>query len=666
MAILCGKGLLTNLLRHTLTMSHHSHLLTSTLRALSFFLLALAYVFPVAAEPQKIFICKDGEIFPVFEPAKLLRSDIDGSNLTTIRTSTIDSLRGCHYDSVADKIFVYDNDPSDSQFKIFRTNPDNSGQMALQFPFNGEQLLRIIGTFAGDNFNTQLVDGPGPALFWGDPDNHQINFSSSLNSREFGPPNKNNPQTLFTTQGAGVYIPIDLEIDPFEKYLYVGNDNGNGTGAITKIALNESGSSVIVSSTSRTVNGIALDPYGHRIFWTQSDNRVFVSDLNGNDSVELTSLLAETIDISHERFDIEYDPDEDKIYWLEYARPLVIGGGTPPPGRLMKANSDGTNSEVVIADIGYRAIFLSLQYGTLRPKLSSPGKNTNHTSKFELFYQLPELPSSGSVEVTLKQAGSPIASFTMPNEVALVTEISPFAGNSNIGNSVVSATGFPIPEGKYDIELSYQDAAGNPPNISVSKDVELIRPTATPTNTPTPTFTPTRTATPTRTPTATATNTPTRTPTQTATPSPTTTPTTTPTLIPTLTPTATPTETAAVILPTSTPEATPTTGPTQQQITPTPEPVPTQCISAAAAPTIKVKRGQTILTVAAKKNARLTFIAKPIGSPLRKVIRKTVTAPKNGRLTFSFGKLKRGAWEFSYSIKIKKITSQSCPLQRKI
>ena len=644
-------------------MSHHSHFLTSTFRALSFLLIALAYVLPVSAQPQKIFICRDGEFAnPITQFGKLLRADIDGSNLTTIRTSTIDSVRGCYYDSSTDQLFVVDVDPSDSQFKIFRTNPDNSGQVALQFPFNGEPLLRIIGTFARDDFNTQLVDGPGPALFWGDPDNHQINFSSSLNSREFGPPNKNNPQTLFTTQGAGVYIPIDLEIDPFEKYLYVGNDNGNGTGAITKIALDESGSSVIVSPTSRTVNGIALDPYGRRIFWTQSDNRVFVSDLNGNNSVELTSLLAEPIDVSHERFDIEYDPDEDKIYWLEYARPLVIGGGTPPPGRLMKANSDGTNSEVVIANIGYRAIFLSLQYGTLRPKLSSPRENTTHTSKFELFYQLPELPSSGSVEVTLKQAGSPIASFTMPNVVALVNEISPFEGDSNIGNSVVSATGFPIPEGKYDIELSYQDAAGNTPNISVSKDVTLIRPTATPTSTPTPTFTPTRTATPTRTPTATATNTPTRTPTQTATPSPTTTPTST--LTPT--PTATPTETAVVILPTATPEATPTTGPTQQQVTPTPEPVPTQCISAAAAPTIKVKRGQTSLSVSVKKGARLTFTAKPTGSPVRKAIRKSVTALKNGKLTFSLGKLKSGTWEFSYSIKIKRITSQSCPLLRNI
>jgi hypothetical protein len=103
----------------------------------------------VYADPQKIFICIDSTLSaPQIDFAKLKRVDPDGNNLTLIRTGTDTSIRGCHYDSAEDKLFLRDTDPSDRHSKIYKVNPDNSSPQILQFPATGETIYSIFGTFA--------------------------------------------------------------------------------------------------------------------------------------------------------------------------------------------------------------------------------------------------------------------------------------------------------------------------------------------------------------------------------------------------------------------------------------------------------------------------------------------------------------------------------------
>jgi hypothetical protein len=573
----------------------------------------------VSADPQKIFICADGTFgaqIPDF--AKIKRADFNGSNLVTIRTGTDSFIRGCQVDSTLDKMFVLELDTVDHYYKIYRVNPDNSSQTTLQFPVPGENFYNIFGSFA--------VDALASNLFWPDSTNFQIKYASSVNPRVVGPPAQNDPQILFTSDTAGVSAPNDLEIDPINRMLYV----GNGNGGITRIDLDGSGSEAVISG-GPGVFGVAVDPFHNRIFYTLDNNSVFTAGLNGANPIELTNNIGAISDSAHRRMDIDYDVDTDKIYWVEWADPIPPFGGQATPGKLRRANPDGTGAEDVIADLGYRALYLSFQYGTLKPKLNSPRSGQTYVSEFPFYYQLGEPAAAGTVKMNLKQGANIVASMTMINEQNVTGSIMPFSANANSLGFVTASSGFPVAEGSYTIELTYQDAAGNPASSTSATNVNLALPTATATNTPTKTntSTPTSTATITNTPTTTATATGTNTPSATTVGGDDT---------PVITPTA----------------FTPTVGPDSQ------------CISTTALPLVKIKGRKASLTIIAIKGTKYKFSAKPIGSPARKAINKPVTSLKNGKLNFAFGLLKGGLWEFSYSVKEKKISTQSCPVQKSI
>jgi hypothetical protein len=437
-----------------------------------------------------------------------------------------------------------------------------------------------------------------------------------------------------------------LEFDPLSRELWVANQNNT----ITRISIDRS-TSTILDFISRPVNGLAYDAHNARLFYTLDSNQIFLYNVRGSQLIDLTEVIGPTSDFTHRRFDIDYDPDTDKIYWLEYADPDPGFGLRPPPGKLRRANPDGTNVEDLIADVGYRAIFLSLQYGTIKPILDRPFPGESYVSSFDLHYVLGETPLAGTVKVNLKQSGAVVASMTMANQERVFTEISPFSNTLNSEGLVASSIGFPIAPGTYTVELEYRDLAGNPVASSSTPQVTLsLPPTPTPTATPTPTSTRTPTASPTPTPSRTPSSTPTSTPDD-------------PVSTSTATPTPTPTTTPAV---SSTPVATPTVGVTATLLpTPSSGPDP-ECVSAARLPTVKITRKGTFVTVPVKKGTQYRVTANPVGLPTRKPVRRSLRAKKNGKANFSLGVLKSGLWSFSYSSNVNRISTLSCPVLKAV
>jgi hypothetical protein len=567
-----------------------------------------------AAVPSKIFVCSDGTFaLPVTDFAKVRSFDFDGTNPVVVRTGGDSYLRGCEFDSTTDKFFLTELNQVSRFNEIYSVNPDNSNQVVLQrpLPFSNLPEHDIFGGFA--------IDGAERILYYPDTSNSVVKFASSVNPLVDGNPPLNAPQTLATSPDNEVGRPFDMEIDPIRRTLYVASPSSS---IITRVNLDGSGSQRIISASSG-VNGVAVDYIHNRIFYTLDNNQIWTASLEGGNPTDLTGVIGPTIDFTHRRFDIDYEPDTNQIYWVEFADPDPGFGLSPPPGKLRRANPDGTNATDVISDLGYRALFLSFQYGTVSPILESPNSNAVHVSSFPLAYFLGETPLSGSISVQLKQADTTVASMTLQDFSRITTSIEPFGADINSGGFVTVSSGFPIPEGSYDIELSYRDTAGNPASKDVAQNVTLLIPTPTPTTTATPTHTPTITPTPTST--GTATQAPSA----------------------TSSPTVTPNPTVNVA---GTPSVTPTVS------------VDVGCVSALGVPRLRVTRSKATFTVPARKGATYRFTAKPIGGPKRKAVNGSVKATRSRALTFSFQKLKAGRWEFSYAEIVKRRTVRSCPV----
>ena len=598
------------------------------MRLLPALLLAvIAGVIPLnlSAAPLKIFVCSDGTFdIPVTDFAEVWSYNFDGSAPAAVRTGKSDFIRGCQFDSTADKFFLTDFDPADVSHKIYRINPDNGAPLVLQLPIPFTPPYGIFGGFALD---TDLK-----LLYFPDNTNWEVKFASSINPLDLGPPVQNAPQSL-NLSPASVNSPTDIEIDLIAHKLYI----ANGSGGITRANLDGSGGEWVIQG-GPGVFGLALDVLHNRLFFTLENNQVWSANLDGGSPTELTDAIGPLSNPSHRRMDIDYEPDSGKIYWVEYADPNPPFGTLPTPGKLRRANPDGTGATDVVSDLGYRATYFSFAYGTLAPRLRLPLADSNHLLSFELYYSLDETPAPGTVKVDFRQASLTRASLSMVDGRSIVTQIAPFLSDPEEGGLVSSSSGFPLAEGTYDVVLSYQDSAGHDAAFDIAQNVSLAVPTATPTSSPT------------RTPTATATRT------ATSTSTPTTTPTATNTPTASSTPTSFPTQTATVA-PTIEPEA---------SVTPAATPTPTvsinNCSSALNAAGLKVKGRKTTITVVAKKGRSYRFNAIPLGILKAKAVSAAVKALKNGRLKFTFARLKPGLWEFSYSEKVKRVVTKSCPL----
>ena len=592
----------------------------------------LIFIFNASADPLKIFWCADGTFGADdgTQFARLKSADLNGSNINTVRTSTVDSMRGCHYDSSVDKIFLTARG-SDQYDKIVRIAPNNSS----------ETIMQTIPVFPGfsENYYTlgsMVTSNQRGALYWTDNVNSKIKFASSTNPlvADFLNP-QNVPENLVLTAGAELSTPFDLEIDSVKDEIYV----ANADGGITRINLDGTGSQKIIDSGG--VVGLALDTVNKQIFYTLQNNQIWTAGLNGTNPTELTPVIGDVVShFANHIADIDYDFETDKIYWLEYADPLPPFGLSPVSGKLRRANPDGSNVEVVM-DVGFRAQFLTFQYGTLPPYLLDLNSGQTYLSSFPLNYRLQEPALAGSLKLLFKQGNATIASLTLRSEYSsITTTIYPFESTIsaiNPGSFVTASSNFPIAQGTYTLELTYQDIAVNPAASDSRANVTLALPTATPTNTATPT----RTSTPTRTPTATST--PTATPTSTATPTAINTPIE-------IAPTPTPISTVSIVI------AAPTESPTPEVL----------CVSSLRLPKISVKAKKATVSFSGKKNGKYRILATPKGLPLRKSQSKNITALRNGKLQATFGPLKNGLWVFSYTARINKKVTTSCVVQKTI
>lgn len=505
------------------------------------------------AAPLKIVFCSNNNNS---NGGTLRTVDLDGTNLTTIRTAPNgnpdpffmtagQSIRGCTYDSLTDRVYFSEG------LNIIRTSITNTSATTLQSP--------------GGNLFGLAVDSQASRMYWSDSDNDAIKYASSATASD-----------SVTTLVSGPHFAEtrDLEVDHENSALYaVTYSTSLSSWSIVKVTLS-GGFALSVVTGLTSPNGIALDVANNRLFYTDAGTaKIWRADLNGSNQVDLTAVVGGVVNPQ----DIDYDPETGKIYWLD--------NGTS----IKSSNPDGTSVQTVVSGID-RVVHLSFynpDLTTLQPTLTNPQTGSTYATNLPIEFTLPEAALSGSTRLSFRQGGSGIALLTMIDASSVSTIIQPFTSSVGMNSAVVSASGFPIAEGTYDITLSYQDAKGNTAASVTNAGVVLAIATSTPTSTPTHTVTPTPSAIPTSIPSSN----PTVTPTPTNSPSP--------------EPTATETSTPEVIA------------------TPLP---PTQL----RAPRVKVKANTLTINVPAQtfSKAQATIYIRKQGESVKKVARKLKLTPR--------------------------------------
>ena len=223
-------------------------------------------------------------------------------------------------------------------------------------------------------------------------------------------------------------------------------------------------------------------------------------------------------------------PDGLYSFRLTYQRPSGSGGTT--------------ESSSIVTGLTFDTV-------TNSPTLTAPTAGT-YINSLPLTYVLGEAASSTTIY--FERSSVLIGTLNMRADLSVSITIDPKQSNFSSIPQVNSASGFPLPDGTYNVTLATTDLLGNTAASAIQNNIVITSPTPTPTNTPTNTPTLTPTNTPTTTPTETPTNTPTDTPTATPTNTPTATatstntPTTTPTITPTAIPSPTNTHTPAIVV----------------------------------------------------------------------------------------------------------------------
>jgi hypothetical protein len=138
---------------------------------------------------------------------------------------------------------------------------------------------------------------------------------------------------------------------------------------------------------------------------------------------------------------------------------LTLNGGTITDGDVTSANltlpgllaagSLATNKNIVIDNI------------TQAPTIISPTTGIASTNNFTFSYLLPEAPTPSSVHLTFTNLSS-----TVVADLTL-SDLTSASFSLNLANIVPSAniastTSSTVPDGNYNIQLSYRDALGNP------------------------------------------------------------------------------------------------------------------------------------------------------------------------------------------------------------
>jgi PKD repeat protein len=223
--------------------------------------------------------------------------------------STIANSYGMAVDTVAEKIYIGDNDAQ----KIYVANLDGS-DMA--------EFRTAVGSLYG-----MAIDYDANYLYWGtDTDIRRVDLSSATSV----------PETVVTGQAT----PTGLAIDADTRKLFWNNYDGgvwvkslDATGDESKIIDNPLGGGSIIVVDGR----LYYDEYT-----AANDIKIKSTDLSGGDGQIIISGISRLIYSG-----IAYNPDQGKLYWSDRT-----------PAAIKRANLDGSEVETFhVSGTGYPRSF---------------------------------------------------------------------------------------------------------------------------------------------------------------------------------------------------------------------------------------------------------------------------------------------------------------------
>ncbi|MGB8168743.1 MAG: FG-GAP repeat protein [Chthoniobacteraceae bacterium] len=134
-------------------------------------------------------------------------------------------------------------------------------------------------------------------------------------------------------------------------------------------------------------------------------------------------------------------------------------------------------ADTVQVDKGYVYVFASVSpSSTLPPQLHEPVPHATIAGPIDISLTLPEAPLPGSVKLVLTGAETRILTLAASQETAGRRRFRVDPADLAAGSAVSRVEGgWSIPDGAYEVRVSYQDAKGNPAQSAAASDVFLDR-----------------------------------------------------------------------------------------------------------------------------------------------------------------------------------------------
>lgn len=279
----------------------------------------------------------------------------------------------------ADELFFVEITPGFTNGHISRIGTDGAG------------LTRLVET--GSGIRALAVDAADRKVYWTDVLNFAITRANLDGS---------SPESVVTS---GLIFPSAITIHPTDRSMYwLDQDNW-----VARAGLD--GSDFTVLSETITHRGIDLDPAAGKMYWSTSDTLFKGKILRANLDGSQPQVVVTSLDSQFKPNAIALDLARGKIYWTDYVIDVVsrsnldgtgmeiiwaaganynprgitidpVGGkiywgqdndfdGTS--GRIMRANLDGTNPQVVITGIGLVNSLVFVATAACRADLNGDG-----------------------------------------------------------------------------------------------------------------------------------------------------------------------------------------------------------------------------------------------------------------------------------------------------
>lgn len=245
------------------------------------------------------------------------RVDADGSGMKTLVTG-VSHPRSIALDVLGGKMYWNELGLS----VIRRANLDGTGPESV--------------VVTGDSAGGLALDVAAGKLYWTTGNIDRRVRRSNLDGSE--------PEDLITT---GQLHPVAVALDTIHGKLYWTDLEGNldGTGSIKRSNLNGSNAETLLTGIDEA-NGLACDAVGGKIYWTElATHKIQRASLDGTGVEDLvTGLNIPTT--------IGLDLVARKMYWTDDGLAVQVG----QINRILKANLDGSNVEVVVSALAVSGV----------------------------------------------------------------------------------------------------------------------------------------------------------------------------------------------------------------------------------------------------------------------------------------------------------------------